>query len=150
VESYKELIKIAKESVEEVDEPYKSIAFREILRSLLLKEPIPPQPASLIAKRIEGKTLQELYNERKPKGHPNLVLLIAYHFNSIGESVFNVKDVEESYSKLLIRKPKNLSDMINVNRKKGYIMVSDEKKDGLTGFTITHQGIEFVENNFSR
>ncbi len=43
-------------------------------------------------------------------------------------------------------KPKNLSDMININIRKGFLMKAPEKKDNLHAYITTMTGEAYVEN----
>jgi len=139
----------------ELEETYRQIVFKEILRGLLYKHsPAPPQELS--GQESEGtvvpthtkKSLEEFYDEIQPKNHSETVITFAYYFYKYGENrIFNNKDIEDCYSKVLIAKPTNIADLVNLHRRKGRIMLAKGKKDGRMAFAITRKGIEYVEND---
>ncbi len=139
----------------ELEETYKQIAFKEILHRLLYshtaypQEPLEKEPENITAPKYAKKSLEEFYGETHPKNHSEIIISFAYYFYKYGEKKsFNRKDIEDCYSKVLIAKPANISDLVNLHRKKGRIMLAEEKKGRRMTFAITRKGIEYVENSF--
>jgi len=148
--------KIADKSELDEGSVYKEIAFQEILKLLLTSNnPVTSESSELIEPKVEcvnnknKKSIEEFYQELKPSTHMDRVIAFAYYFYKHGTTnIFNAKDIADCYSQALVSKPSNISDLINLHRKKGRIMNVDEQKEGRMAFAITQDGIKYVENGF--
>lgn len=58
---------------------------------------------------------------------------------------YNINDIRKCYSDARITPPNNLTDTMNLNQGKGYLMHVSEKKDGKKTWVITQTGEEYVE-----
>ena len=96
-------------------------------------------------------SIREFILQKKPKTATQKVLLIGYyleHFEKI--ECFTVKDIENGLRQAKEHAGKNISDLINKNIKRGYVMECKEKKGRLKTFTLTNSGEEFVENELGK
>jgi hypothetical protein len=157
--NYEEMVRRAEKAVDGVDEPLKSVAFKEILNDLMRESAEPPKVREATQLEVEERkdkagefllihsiqTLNQLERLLKPISHVDRVLMIAYFLREERSlRLFQTKDIEACYQEALIRPSSNTSQMINQNKKKGFIMdVKDE--DGEIWKGITHEGIEEME-----
>ncbi len=97
-------------------------------------------------KGSQSKTFAELVRLTKVKQHPDIVMLAVYHLmiSQQAESA-TATDIEQQYSTAMLKPSTNTSAMINLNRKKGYLMEGN-KKDGKMAFKITMTGVDYVES----
>lgn len=156
----KSIIDQAQEAVKDItDESLKKIAFQKILDTLLTPTQVPatifqstPQ-AGITQTQVTTQNLtdsiSEFVHSKNQKSHFNIVITMAYYFHFKGEGNFNVEELLESYGKCLIPKPKNATDIINQNIRKGLIIKVDKQKNGKQAYNITKQGIDYVNNNFT-
>ena len=80
-----------------------------------------------------------------PKGHTDLTVMFAYWlFKKENMERFNAKDIENCYSLARIPKPANISDIMNKNQRKGFLMRSGKKYEKIA-WSITRSGEEYVE-----
>lgn len=158
-EKLAELITKAREAVNkasDLNEEQKKIAFQTILSELIRSgeraSPIPeatPLRQTQMSGDAPSKSIEELYNEIKPQGHSDTVLFLSYYFHKQGKT-FTTNDILEGYRKILVPTPANPKDIINKNRKKGFIMFINSDDKGRTIMQITRTGILYVENGFRR
>ncbi len=144
------------------DEVLKKVAFEKILDSLLKQNQDQHITQSqIVTPSIEhhsfsdkaagaiSESLQEFFSKKNQKSHPDIILTVAYYYHFKGNQDFNVDEVNEAYSKILVPKPKNPTDIINHNIHKGFIIKVDKQKDSRQAYHITRAGIEYVKNNFT-
>mgnify|MGYP000250469921 CR=1 FL=1 len=96
-------------------------------------------------------SIREFILQKKPKTATQKVLVIGYyleHFEKM--ECFTVKDVENGLRQAKEYAGKNISDLINKNIKKGYVMECKEKNGRLKTFTLTNSGEKFVENELGK
>lgn len=94
----------------------------------------------------QSKTFAELVRLTKTKQHPDIIMLAVYYLMiSKQADSATATDIEQQYSSAMLKLSTNTSAMINLNRKKGYLMEGD-KKDGKMGFKITMSGVDYVES----
>ncbi|MEM3408570.1 MAG: hypothetical protein QXT40_03600 [Candidatus Micrarchaeia archaeon] len=99
---------------------------------------------------IKKISINELLIDKKPTNELQKVLVFAYYLEKYeGYQEYNVKDIENWYRNAKEKIPSNLSDKLQKNVKKGYLMELKEKKEGLKTYSLTNKGLKFVENNFS-
>jgi hypothetical protein len=83
-----------------------------------------------------------------PSGHTDLTIVFSYWLHHKEKmSSYNKTDIEKCYSESRIPKPANITDLMNKNQKKGYLMPPpEEKKDKKKAWVITKTGEECVEH----
>lgn len=141
----------AKEAVKHLEEPYKSIAFKEFLRHMLLPERPPQMIAPVTADRGRStheipKSLSELLDEKNPQSHPDIVMVFAHYLFKSGLESFTIDDIVNCYSQVMIPRSKNPSDIINTNIRKHFIDKDDTKKGEKQRYLINMKGLEYVES----
>ncbi len=157
--NYEEIVLRAKEAVHDLEEPFRSIAFKEVLNDLMREsvESLPP------LERAEGidssggfleshgiQTLRQLINLTKPQSHPAKTLVIAYYsMQAKGLDVFQTESIIDGYREALMKPPTNPSDIIYKNKKKGFFM-NMEDEAGESGCSITDQGIKEIESRITK
>jgi len=93
-----------------------------------------------------GPSLANFLKQKEAKSHADKVITIAvylYRYRNIKE--FTATDIETCYQEALLKMPKNINDRINANRKKGYIDLTGNEREGLKTFRITREGLDYVE-----
>ncbi len=147
-EEIAEAARQATELTEDIEGEFRVPTFQVVLMRLLGMDDwvgIPVRTEAIEAIPALGESnLLEMVNRVRPTTHRERVLLIAHSLRAEGNEAFNVRDLENLYSKLLMPKPKNINDVVNQNRKNGYIVKLDQDKDGMTAFSITRLGMEEV------
>lgn len=103
------------------------------------------KPASDLA----APSLAGFLRELGVKSHPDISIAMAVYFYQYRHvETFTKADIENGYREALLSKSRNFSQDINRNRKKGYMDITGEKRDGLATFHVTQQGIDYV-NSFN-
>jgi hypothetical protein len=157
-EKLKSIVTQAQEAVAEIsDEALKKIAFQKILDSLLMpsQTTIPLQSLSsagssaIVHNTNLSNNISEFVHEKNQKSHFNIVISMAYYLHFKGEGDFTIEDIQESYGKCLIPKPKNITDIINQNIRKSLIIKCDKEKNGKQTYHISKTGIDYVNSNFT-
>ena len=130
-----------KSKIEGLNEPEKGIltGIVEVLESIIERS----AAYSEITKEISPL---EFIRQKKLESHGDRVVGIAYYLYKKGIDPFNVKDIERMYEEARVSLPKNLSDIIAKQAKKGYFIECKEKKDGLKAWKISKEGIEYIES----
>jgi hypothetical protein len=149
-------IKKAKEAVDRVDnldDEQKKIAFQTILSELLRSGEKTPKSQKgqepLVTVVNETESIEELYNRMAPRGHTNTTMFLAYYYYQ-NKKTFITNDILIGFKKILVIPPANVKDIINKNRKKGFIMDVGPNDKGHSIMQITRLGIRYVENGFRR
>lgn len=101
---------------------------------------------------VEKKlSIKEFILSKNPTNDIQKTLAIGYYLEKYeGLPSFNVKDLEKGFHDAKESAPENINYKVIVNSQKGYMMESDEKKDGLKAWNLTNSGEKFVENNFEK
>jgi hypothetical protein len=97
----------------------------------------------------KGKDLSvnEFMLEKKPSSDLNKTLTVAFYLERHRRvSPFTIRDLEGLFREAKEPPPKNISDAVNKNVAKGFIMKASEKKEGITAWTLTNTGERFVED----
>lgn len=95
-------------------------------------------------------SIKEFINQIKPKDAVQTTLCICYFIEHHQETaLFNIKDIEAGFRAAKIPPPTNINDKVNMNIKKGHIMLAKEKKDNRTAWVLTATGEKFINNGFS-
>lgn len=143
-----EAAKEAIELVQEIGREYRVAAFKTVLQHLLLTD----VGSGDVSPGTEGTLfdLTDLNDMFDPSTHRETVLMMAYYHQTVGNPLFNIRDLESLHSKLLIPKPQNLNAVVNSNRKLGFIIKADEPREGMTAFRISRKGIEEVRKRLEQ
>lgn len=81
-----------------------------------------------------------------PSGHNDIAIIFSYWLHKKQNmSSYNKVDIERCYSEARIPKPANITDVMNKNQGKGYLMPATEKKDKKKAWVITGSGEDYVE-----
>jgi len=130
--------------INELDEPERSIlnSITNLIIELFEKLETPK-----LAETLERESLIEFLKKKGLKTHTDRVVGMAYYLDKYkGVDPFNVKDIEEMYEEARIQPPKNLSDIVAKQAKRGLFIEAKEKKDGLKAWRISALGIEYIES----
>jgi hypothetical protein len=155
-ENIKKQISLAHEiskEIEGLDETYRLRAFEIISSYLLDKQGFVSTLPSAISHNNstvnlspEIKTFASFLRRLDAKSHADKVLSIAYFCNKVKNSASLTKDdIEVEYKAALIPKSKNTTAEINSLIQRGYVMLNDDKIEGKRSFTITADGITYIE-----
>ena len=105
-----------------------------------------PSPSGEEKRLKRDLSINEFFRSKKPQTEADKVLVIAYYIEIYeGRSPFTTRDVREAFRRAREALPKNLSDCIARNVKKGYIKEVDRKKK-IIKWALTKSGKEYVEN----
>lgn len=131
---------------EDQPEPFRSLAFRTVLESLLRGSALPaaartPSPSPV------GIDLIEFLAAKKAETHPDRVVAIAYYtYHTQGGAGVTTKELGDAYARARVRKPQNYPDVIAGCVRRGYL-VEGERKDGMKSWVITRTGETHVEQD---
>ncbi len=140
-------IKEAIELTQDIEEPYKSIAFEVILNKMLDRETMPAEASKGAATQLTSIHVQanEFLASLDTKSQLDLFEAVAYYFlRSKGEGVTRTEFLE-TLSKARLPRPKNISDVIGKCIRRGHIIESNEDKDGQKSYQITPSGEKYIE-----
>lgn len=108
------------------------------------------KPVSLVTS-AKKKSLREFLNEMKPQTANDRGLSIAYYYENFrGFESFNAEDIKAGFREARITLPKNSNDVINKNIAKGYMMDTEQGKDGKKAWVLTATGLEVVKKGFGK
>ena len=163
-EKVKQSIKLAQECVSEIKDlakEYQQIAFQTTLNFLLHDKPLQSPNEPFSEKHVKHntrydeltdvKTFAGFLRRTSAKSHADKTIAIAYFLlNAKSKMAFSKEDIEKEYQASFLPKSKNTSAEINSLIKRGYLMANDKKVDGKTTFTITMDGIAYVEEELMK
>lgn len=91
-------------------------------------------------------SLREFINRLKPTTGNDVALVIGYYIETVQDvSYFNNDLLRSGFSEAKIIAPKNLSDVVAQNAKKGYIMLSTNPDARGKSWVLTNTGEAAVE-----
>ena len=137
----------ARELVSGIDESFRGLALEVVFRWLLDQEIVSLHPLSEVEGVPVRLTMQinEFLASKKLKSHTDKVLAIAYHYlYAKGEPVTG-HEIEEAYATSRLARPQNLSDVVAKCVRRGYLVGSQEQKEGQKTWHITPTGEKYVE-----
>jgi hypothetical protein len=137
----------AKELVEDIDEPFKSIAFEVLFRRLLDQKETTAISSTLIKAGLTAKTVSEFLSSKNCKSMPDQVTAIAYYSFHGGQECITRIELLEAFGKARLPRPKNISDVIGRCIRRGFLVDYPEKKDGQKAWQITPTGEKYVEEH---
>ena len=96
-------------------------------------------------------SIKEFILQKKPASDLRKALTIAYYLEKFRQiTSFTITELEEGFKEAKEPIPKNLSDVIYKNAKRGLFMETKERKDSKKAWTLTSTGEALVENNFKK
>ncbi len=145
-EQIKAAIARARGLCEDQPEPFRSLAFRTVLETLLRGNG-PGAPAAKASPSPVGIDLIEFLAAKKAETHPDRVVAIAYYaYHTQGGAGVTTKELAEAYGRARIKKPQNYPDVIAGCVRRGFL-VEGERKDGMKSWVITRTGESHVEQS---
>lgn len=94
-------------------------------------------------------SIKEFIRSKSPENDVQKTLTIGYYLeNHENMECFNLNDIKKSFKEAREKIPKNPSDKIQLNIKKGHLMDFENKKDNLKSYVLTNSGEKYVENDF--
>lgn len=135
----------AKELVENIDEPFKSIAFEVLFRKFLEQEQTTAINSTLSKPELAAKTVSEFLSSKNCKSMPDRVTAIAYYSFYGGQECITRTEFSEAFAKARLPRPKNISDVIARCIRRGFLVDCPEKKDGQKAWQITPTGEKYVK-----
>lgn len=109
-----------------------------------------------IERRLEGGTepalsppkstsIREFLISKNPRSDVEKTLVIACYLETLGNvNPFNLNDLRSGFSQAKEPLPSNLSDAVNKNIQKGFIMEAPERKEGFKAWVLTNTGVKRV------
>ena len=89
--------------------------------------------------------------EKGPKSDVDKVLVVGYYLDRVEQRPgFNVEDIENGIREAKEIAPRNTNLALIGNVKRGLMMENKEKKDGMKTWTLTNDGVGFVENGLKK
>ena len=127
------------------DKAWVEAKFKELSESEVIQEPTKissvAQPSGLPVSLAEF-----VKSKGSPRQHGALVVIFGYWlFHKENFKYFSSKDIKKCYDDTRIPESTNTSQYLNDAQGNGYFKRLDEEKDGLTAWTITPTGDEYVE-----
>jgi hypothetical protein len=96
-------------------------------------------------------SIREIFISKKPKTDVDKTLLVGYYLEIFQDyTSFNVSDIEVGFRSAKEPPPGNISDVVNKNIRKGFIMSAEEKKDNKQAWVLTNLGIQYVDNDLKK
>jgi len=146
------LVDRARMLTEDQPEPFRSLAFTQLLGYLLHDgqegEPRGRQaPQPIAGPPSTDMQIAEFLAQRRLDSHPDRVAAIAYYHyrRSDGEGI-TTKGLVDGYTKSRARRPQNFPDVIASCVRKGYL-VDGGRRDGMKSWVITATGEAHVEQD---
>jgi hypothetical protein len=109
---------------------------------------LPSENAPLLAsvRQRSYSSVASFLNEKKFSTDVELVMGIGYYIECVErKDVFNSKDIESKLTEARKEKPRNISQALTQNVKKGYLREYSKKKDKLKAYSILDEGIKWCE-----
>lgn len=143
----RELVSRAEAITRDVDDPYRTVAFRVVLEKLLAGDAPGDHPAALKARGIAVPgTVSEFLAAAAPRNHVETAVLVAYFMWRSGDGAgMTIEELVGSYAQARLKRPKNPSDVLAQAIRKGYLLEAPQKKDGKKAWLITQTGEAYVE-----
>jgi len=89
--------------------------------------------------------------QKKPRDDLQRALVIGYYLENYEHfSSFTSKDIREGFREARETVPPNVTDKIQKNITKGYIMKEGEKKGRMIFYVLTNSGVRFVESGLKK
>lgn len=134
-------------------DPFTQIAFSEVLRVLL-------EESAVLAVEEEGgpkikavalpEQASEFLAQKNIKSHFDRIMAILYYHYHSGQKSTTIPELQETYSSVRVKAPRNFSDVLAQCIRKGYVIETLSKKDGKKAWQITPTGERYVEEELGR
>jgi len=96
-------------------------------------------------------SIREIFISKKPKTDVDKTLLVGYYLEIFQDyTSFNISDIEVGFRSAKEPPPGNISDVVNKNIRKGFIMSAEEKKDNKQAWVLTNLGKQYVDNDLKK
>jgi len=143
-EAIRAAIQRARRLTESEPEPFRSLAFRALLESLLRGGLLTAAPQVEQTPPSE-MDLTEFLAAKKLTTHPDRVVAIAYYlYKTQSGAGVTTHDLTEAYSRARVKRPQNFPDVIAACVRRGRL-VEGERKDAMKAWVITRTGEGHVE-----
>ena len=149
----KSKIQQALDCVQNLDEPYRSLAFRVTLEKLLSEEgTMQKAPERVAASPEKGlPPINEYFSALHPKAYTDAVVIIAYYLlHGEKRELFTIQDIADRLSRCRAEKPKNLSDVLAGCARNGWLAEGDYKQGGMKSWYLTATGEKYVALKLTR
>ena len=143
----------AKSATTELDDILRPVAFRTVLERLLAgtsgSSAISPAPIANQQSLGLPANLNEFLASVSPKSHVDRTTAMAfYSFRSGDDTGVTVEEVLDAYGRVRVAKPKNIHDVIAQCVKRGLLIESGSRKEGVKAWVVTPTGERYVQNDF--
>lgn len=146
-------IQQALDCVQELDEPFRSLAFQVTLGKLL-DEGAGANPMEVVAPSTEKglfPPINEYYSALHPKAYTDAVVILAYYLlHGEKRELFTIQDIADRLSRCRAEKPKNLSDVLAGCARNGWLAEGDYKQGGMKSWYLTATGEKYVALKLNR
>ena len=132
----------AKELVEDIEEPFKKIAFEVLFRKFLEEREAAPATTGV---ELTERSISEFLASKNCGSMVDQVTAIAYYFFHTGQECVTRTEFLEALGKARLPRPKNISDVVARCIRGGFLVDYPEKKDGQKAWQITPTGERYVE-----
>lgn len=111
---------------------------------------VPPSANTPVVTNVNGipdSLIEFLKAKRSPNNQLDLAIVFSYWLrNKKKLTSYNKDDIESCFDEARITKPLNITDIMNKNQRKGYLMPPAEKlKDAKKAWIITQTGEDYVK-----
>lgn len=111
------------------------------------KSPVAQNAGSVDKQMPKSTSIAQLMKRITPKTDVDRVLIAGYYLEHYNDAEkFNGADIKATLKSAKVPPPKNTSDVINKNIKKGYLMPAGDK-DGKMGYVLTSDGEQAIEDS---
>lgn len=138
-------IQTALRTVQDLGDPYRGIAFQEVLRRVLAEEVSASKPPEGTKVPL-AMSLNEFVASKSCKTLGDYTLCIFYWSDGNGLTPLTSKEAFTAFATAHLQRPKNISDVIGDLVRRGYLTEAAERKSGQKAFNITPPGKKYVES----
>ncbi len=116
------------------------------LRVTALEHALNPSNPSA-TKPTKAMSIREFINSAKPETQNDRVIIIGYFYEQVlGKGSFTNDDLKSGFIQAKIIGPKNLSDVVAQNARKGLIMEDGSRSGRNKTWVLTNTGEDFVRS----
>lgn len=145
-EEIKDKITETIEIIQDVEEPYKAIAFGVIFKKLI-EETLHPTAQRDLARPVMVDRMQasEFLASLNLRSKLDQFVAVAYYFLRSGQESVTRAEIMDTLSKARLSRPKNPSDVIGKCIRRAHLIEAAEQKDKQKAWQITPTGEKYVE-----
>ena len=146
-EQIKGKIDEAIEIVKEIEEPYRSIAFKAIFIKLFdeVTSSLPTMVNSSRTAELSEIHSSEFLSSLDLRSQLDQLEAIAYYFQHSKQESVTRTEIMETLSRARLARPKNISDVISKSIRRGHIIEAADEKEGQKALQITVKGEKHIE-----